>query len=367
MPIRIRLTRLNLAYRDGMVLHTATSGAVPALDEVRLVVERDGAVAALGASRVNIAYLSGIDADTLAGMCVRAVMRADWTRDWTGITAGLDAVWPDLAPPARMLVEMAAADGAARTRGEPLARFLGGDAAARVPTNQTLFHADDVTTMRRAEAYVARGFTDLKLRIGLGDIENDIRRLRLLRERFGDTVMLSVDANGCWDADAARGNLAKLSPFGLRYVEQPIAAKSWGDLVGLTAVAPVPLMLDESIDSAANIERLAACGRPFLAHLKLAKLGGLDRLMRAGRLLRDAGIGVMVGQMNEGSVSTLAAAHAAAALRAPYCELYGADDLVGDPAGALTYEDGHLTLPPGAGLGLRAHEATGTILWEQTL
>ena len=367
MPVRIRLTRLSLAYRDGMVLHTATSGAVPALHELRLVIERDGALAALGASRVNIAYLSGIDAETLTQACLRAAVRVDWAGDWDGMTGALDAAWPDLPAAARMLVEMAAADGAARAAGTPLATFLGGEAAARVPTNQTLFHADDAATLRRAEAYVARGFIDLKLRIGFGDIADDVRRLGMLRARFGDTVMLSVDVNGCWEPDAARGNLAQLTPFGLRYVEQPLAATAWDELIALAALSPVPLMLDESLDSPTTVERLAASGAPLLAHLKLAKLGGLDRLMRAGRLLREGGIGVMVGQMNEGTVSTLAAAHAAMALRAPYCELYGADGLAGDPAGALAYDDGHLILPSGAGLGLRTHEMAGTILWEQTL
>ena len=104
----------------------------------------------------------------------------------------------------------------------------------------------------------------------------------------------------------------------------------------------------------------------MLAHLKLAKLGGLDRVMWAGRRLQAAGIGVMMGQMNEAVVSTLAAAHAAVALRASCCELYRADGLAADPAGALTYADGRLALPPGPGLGLSVHASAGTVLWEHT-
>jgi len=126
-------------------------------------------------------------------------------------------------------------------------------------------------------------------------------------------------------------------------------------------------MLDESLDSPAAVERLIASGAPMLAHLKLAKLGGLDRLMAAGRRLAAAGIGVMVGQMNEGVPSTLAAAHAAVALRAPFAELYGADGLEDDPAGALTYAGGALVLPPGAGLGASAVTAAETVLWELNL
>jgi L-alanine-DL-glutamate epimerase-like enolase superfamily enzyme len=68
--------------------------------------------------------------------------------------------------------------------------------------------------------------------------------------------------------------------------------------------------------------------------------------------------------MNEGTPSTLAAAHAASALGTPWRELYGADGLLADPAGPLNYAKGQLALPEGPGLGLDRHEPTGSTLWE---
>ena len=70
--------------------------------------------------------------------------------------------------------------------------------------------------------------------------------------------------------------------------------------------------------------------------------------------------------MNEGGVSTRAAAHAAVALGVPFRELYGADGLAHDPAGCIHYAGGCLTLPPGAGLGLQHHQPAGSLLWEHT-
>jgi L-alanine-DL-glutamate epimerase-like enolase superfamily enzyme len=356
-----------LTYRDGLVLHTASAGAVPALDELRLTLWQDGAVVARGATRVNIAYLSGIEPKALVALCLAAVRAVDWHLPWPAIVPALDAALPALPAPARMLVEMAVADGAAREAGQPLAAWLGGEPAPRVATNQTLFQSDDATMLRRAEAYLRRGFTDLKLRVGLTDFATDLQRLRRLRDRFGDAILLSVDVNGAWAPEAAAAHIAALAPFGLRYVEQPVPAAAWDSLVALSRDAPMPIMLDESLDSPAAVERLIGAEAPMLAHLKLAKLGGLDRLMAAGRRLQAAGIGVMVGQMNEGIPNTLAVAHAAIALRAPYAELYGADGLADDPAGALTYADGALTLPPGAGLGAIPVTASNTAIWEQSL
>ena len=360
---RIRLLAVELAYRDGLVLHTATSGLVPGLRELRLVVEAEGRLAAIGATRTNIAYLTGVSQAPLEREILDAAPRLDWRLPWRDFIAAL----PLLSAPARMLFEMAAQDGEARDAGVSLAEALGGTAAAASHTNQTLFWCDDATLLRRAEAYVARGFTELKLRIAVADFDDDLRRLRLLRHRFGDAVALSVDANGRWSMTDASSRLLALAEFGLDYVEQPLPPADWADAARLSASSPIPLMFDESLDSMAAVERLAETRAVPLAHVKLAKLGGLDRLMRAGRMLQRAGIGVMVGQMNEGVVSTCAAAAAATALGVGLRELYGADGLVRDPAGDADYAAGALRLPEGPGLGLVSHAEENTVLmWEQS-
>ncbi len=365
MSRRIVLSRVRLCYADGLVLHTASSGAVPELDELRLCVEEDGELTALGATRVNIAYLTGLAPEPVVADCLDAAAGVDWTLPPGQFVPALDAAFPHLPAVARMLFEMAARTAAAHAAGRSLCEELGGRAQPDVATNQTLFRADDDALLRRAEGYVARGFLDLKLRVGFGSFEDDLRRLRLLRARFGDALALSIDANGSWSEADAAAYLDALAPLGLRYAEQPIPAGDWDAIARLCCRSPVPIMLDESLDGMAAVERLAASRAAPLAHLKLAKLGGLDRLMAAGRLLAEAGIAVMVGQMNEGVVSTLAAAHAAVALRAELCELYGADGLVGDPAGSLQYAGGRLSLPAGPGLGLACYGGGGTLLWER--
>lgn len=361
---RIRLLTVELAYRDGLALHTATSGLVPGLREIRLVVEAEDRLAALGATRTNIEYLIGVPQAVLEREILEAAPRLDWRLPWPDFIASL----PPLSAPARMLFEMAAQDGAARNAGMPLAEALGGAAVATSHTNQTLFWCDDATLLRRADAYVARGFRELKLRIAVAAFDDDLRRLRLLRDRFGDAVSLSVDANGRWSMADAPARLQALAEFGLDYVEQPLPAADWADAARLSAASPIPLMFDESLDGMAAVMRLAETRAVPLAHVKLAKLGGLDRLMEAGRLLQRAGIGVMVGQMNEGLVSTCAAAAAATALGVHMRELYGADGLVGDPAGDADYAAGMLRLPQGPGLGLVSHAEEGAVLiWEQRI
>lgn len=352
----IRIGVVALEYLGGLALHTATSGLVPGLREWRLVVERDGALEALGATRTNIGYLTGVEAPVLEAEILAVAPTLDWALGWRDFIAAL----PAMSAPARMLFEMAAQDGAARAAGVPLAVALGGAAAGFSGTNQTLFWCDDATLLRRAEAYVARGFTELKLRIAVADFADDLRRLRLLRDRFGDAVQLSADANGRWGEAEAPARLEALGRLGLEYLEQPLAASAWAASARVARDSPVPLMFDEGLSDMAAVERLAGTRAVPLAHLKLAKLGGLDRLVAAARKLRAAGIGVMIGQMNEGVVSTLATAQAAVALGVGLRELYGADGLRWDPAGVVAYRDGGLVLPPGP---IAAHPLAD-VVWE---
>jgi L-alanine-DL-glutamate epimerase-like enolase superfamily enzyme len=210
---------------------------------------------------------------------------------------------------------------------------------------------------------VARGFTSLKLRVGAAAFPDDLRRLARLRDRFGDAIEIVVDANGRWPLAEAPERLAMLAPYRLAYVEQPVTA-DLDVIAGLARESPVPVMLDESVDSPAAVDAVAAAGGVLWAHLKLVKLGGIGPTADAARKLAAAGVPFMIGQMNEGAIATAAAVHVAAAVAPRFRELYGADGLVDDPASGLSYGDGRVRIADGRGLGI-AFDPSGTRIIEE--
>lgn len=337
-------------------MQTAVSGRVDALREVYLSLDY-GDVVGRAEARTNIAYLTGIDEAALerrietglAGLALSASPEADRAR--------LDDILPDAPPALRLLVENALLDAAARRAGASVATVLAGAPAPLASrTNQTLFLAPDDVTLARAEAYAARGFLDLKLRMGAGAPADDLRRARALRDRLGARLALSVDANGRWDRETARRMADALFEIGADYVEQPLPADDLDGLAALARGCRLGIMLDESVGTLACVARALDIHGGFLVHLKLAKLGGLDRLMAAARLAESRGAGVMVGQMNEGALATAAALAAAAAIRPAHAELYGADGLVDDPFEGLRYGEGRVEAggPTGFGVEPRA-------------
>ncbi|WP_102960091.1 mandelate racemase/muconate lactonizing enzyme family protein [Mangrovicella endophytica] len=364
--MRLSLHRALLTYGGGLTLHTASSGKVAGLDALYLrLVDGDG-VEAVGEVRINIAYLNGLAAETVLAEAVALLPRLDLSGDPVALLAEPPALLQTASAPVRMLLDMALHDLAAKRAGLPLAEFLGLAAGAPVehPTNQTLFITDDTTFLAQASAYVERGFRDLKVRIGAGDFEADVTRIKLLRERFGASLKLAADANGAWDAETARGHLDRLASFDLAYVEQPVAPAPLADLARFAETSPVPIMLDESVTGEAEVAAIANGGHRLMAHLKLVKLGGLGPALRAARSLRAAGVPFMIGQMNEGGLATAAALHLCAALRPRFAELYGADGIENDPAEGLDYRNGTVAAPQAPGLGLTFRPERTASIWE---
>ena len=356
MRPRPRLFEKTLRY-EGITLHTATSGPVTGLEEVYLTIDYDGLVAA-SELRVNISYLTGVDADRQRRLIREAVAGFPFTAEAEQDRAKLEDF--NFDPPTRALLEAALVDAAARMRRCPARVWLGGSGGPPCNrTNQTLFRDRPEHVLARARTYIERGFRDLKLRIGFGEPEEDLQSLRDLRQAFGTDVNLAADVNGAWSASETEALLEPLAALEIDYLEQPIAPGNPQAYVGLARQASFPIMLDETLQFPAETAYLINSGTPFLWHLKLVKAGGLDRMIQTSRDLRAAGHDVMVGQMNEGGLATAAALSAAAAIQPPFAELYGADGLIDDPAQGLSYENGQVCTRDAIGIG--AHLLGGAI------
>ena len=228
-------------------------------------------------------------------------------------------------------------------------------------TNQTLFWSSYEDFLAQAQAYVDRGFRDLKVRVAAADFAEDLRRIAMLRTRFGTQIKIAADANGRWSATEALEKLDALAVYDLAYVEQPVPPGDWGAVDCLAARSPLPVMLDEGVATLDDIARICSYGGRILAHLKLVKLGGIAPTVAAARLLSGAGIPFMIGQMNEGAAATAAALNVACATSPAFAELYGADGLIDDPVSGVSYAAGTVHTSHASGLGV-AFDAAATQL-----
>ncbi|MBP3976611.1 enolase C-terminal domain-like protein [Microbacterium sp. BLY] len=274
------------------------------------------------------------------------------------------AVWGNAA--ARSAVACAVADLAAQDRDVPLAQTLAvqGTAPTRIRTDMTLSVATPAALAATAAEYAAAGFRCLKIKASR---EHDtVAGLRAIRAAVGADITLRVDANQAWDVESAIRIIraAEDAGLGLELVEQPVAAPDLDALAAVTAAVDTPIMADESVRTARDVQDVAARGAAGLVNIKLAKTGGLTEALAAVHAARSAGLGVVLGCMMESHVGVAAAAHLAAAIAPDVVhDLDAASWLRRSPVtGGLTADGEWLTLAPAAGLGITGIAADAEVL-----
>jgi L-alanine-DL-glutamate epimerase-like enolase superfamily enzyme len=364
MTTSVKLLAASLHYPPELVLHTASSGRIKELDELYLVIERDGRLAGFGEIRENVAYLTGLQPRAVRQGIAALVRALDWSQPHDEVAAQFLRVCTDTPAISRALVDTALVDWAARARGIAVSELFGAPFRPEHTTNQSLFVSDDAHLRTMAKHYAARGFRKLKLRVGARSLREDCARLALLRELFGDGIELAIDANGAWPLDDAIANLREMARFDLAYAEQPIAAGNWEAALRLADASPVPIMLDESLISPDDIDRVIETRGKLWAHLKIIKLGGVTPTISCARRLAAAEVPFMIGQMNEGAAATAAAFHCTITTNPAHAELYGADRLIDDPVQGVSYANGTVRVERAHGLGVQIGTHNLETLWE---
>jgi L-Ala-D/L-Glu epimerase / N-acetyl-D-glutamate racemase len=364
MTTSVKLLAASLHYPPELVLHTASSGRIKELDELYLVIERDGRLAGFGEIRENVAYLTGLQPRAVRQGIAALVRALDWSQPHDEVAAQFLRVCTDTPAISRALVDTALVDWAARARGIAVSELFGAPFRPEHTTNQSLFVSDDAHLRTMAKRYAARGFRKLKLRVGARSLREDCARLALLRELFGDGIELAIDANGAWPLDDAIANLREMARFDLAYAEQPIAAGNWEAALRLADASPVPIMLDESLISPDDIDCVIEARGKLWAHLKIIKLGGVTPTISCARRLAAAEVPFMIGQMNEGAAATAAAFHCTITTNPAHAELYGADGLIDDPVQGVSYANGTVRVERAPGLGVQIGTHNLETLWE---
>jgi o-succinylbenzoate synthase len=251
---------------------------------------------------------------------------------------------------AKAAVEMGVLDAELRAAGRPFAAELGA-VHDRVPCGVSVGIMDSIPEMLDAVgAYLDEGYVRIKLKIEPGW---DVEPVRAVRERFGDAVLLQVDANTAYTlADAS--HLARLDAFDLLLIEQPLDEEDVLGHADLARLIRTPVCLDESIVSAQSAEAAIRLGACRIVNVKPGRVGGYLEAVRIHDVCVAQGVPVWCGGMLETGLGR-AANVALAAL--PGFTLPGDTSASGryyatDITEPFVLEDGHLKVPTGPGLGV---------------
>lgn len=240
-------------------------------------------------------------------------------------------------------LDMALYDIISKRANQPLFKFFGYSPPSDKLTSYTIGIASIEEMLAKIEE--AQEFPILKVKMGR-DVEHDIKIIKEIKKRTNKIVR--VDANEGWSLHEARRITKLLADLEIELIEQPLPRDCLEDTAMLTKDSPLPIILDEDVQTYEDVEKVA--GKCDGINIKLMKCGGLREARRMIGAARDRGLKIMLGCMIESSVAITAGSHIAAAM--DYIDLDGNLLVSNDPFEGTKVEDGYLRVPDRPGLGV---------------
>ncbi len=197
----------------------------------------------------------------------------------------------------RSAFDMALYDLLGKAAGLPLYEVLGGGKRS-FWTDNTIGIADANHMAKKAVGYKNQGFKAIKVKLGTTR-EDDVERIKKIREAIGDELPIRIDANQGWDYTTAVLTLQALEPMRIEYCEQPIAYWDYENLRRIRQNTSIAIMADESLFDHHDAFKLASMGCCDYFNIKLAKSGGIHTAIKINAIAEGAGIRCMVGCMTE--------------------------------------------------------------------
>ncbi|MEO9229373.1 MAG: L-fuconate dehydratase [Devosia sp.] len=132
---------------------------------------------------------------------------------------------------------------------------------------------------RLATEAVADGFNHIKMKVGR-DLNDDIRRLEIVRRIMGPDRKLLIDANQVWEVDQAIEWVNALKRFSPYFIEEPTSPD---DVEGhrkiREAVAPVKVATGEMCQNRILFKQFIMRGAIDIVQIDACRIGGLNEVL----------------------------------------------------------------------------------------
>jgi o-succinylbenzoate synthase len=265
---------------------------------------------------------------------------------------------PGYVPPAAYCgLETALLDLHAKQGGIPLATYLNPAAARTIPVSANIGTLSGDAHQHADEA-VTKGYRILKLKVGLTNIDEELRRVHLLSETLPSDCQLRLDANLAWTEGSARRFIEGIKGLPIESLEEPLQEPNLTTLSELQQASGFSLAVDESFECL-ELDRILHEKPVRRLILKPMARGGLKACLDIARRADAAGLEIVVTSTVDSAAGVWAATQLAAALGERSTPL--AHGL--STASWLSYDlgpppeivNGTITLPatPGLGFSLR--------------
>ena len=283
-------------------------------------------------------------------------------------------IFVGLAGSALSAIDIALWDLTGKATGLPAHVLLGGKVRDRVAVYATgLYYTEGEFPnwlLDEARCYVKQGFTGMKTKVGGLTVEEDVRRVRALRETIGPDVRLMVDANEAYYATTAIRIGHKLTDLDLMWFEEPVNAQDIEAYLQVKDALPMAIAGGENLRTRFEFKDYLARRAYDIAQPDIMHCGGITEMARICSMANAYGI--QVNPHVWGSPIMIAATlHLTATLppcptardpqpyaQEPVMEFDRTPSAIGQQVCSEPFDqrDSHIQVPEGPGLGVEVDE-----------
>ncbi len=151
---------------------------------------------------------------------------------------------------------------------------------------------DDDKLRRLCRDLSSRGWTHFKIKVGR-DLQDDIRRCRIIREEIGWDRRLMMDANQVWDVSQAIAWMKQLAEFKPWFIEEPTSPDDvLGHAAIAKAIAPIQVATGEHCQNRVLFKQFLQAHAIGVLQIDSCRIGGVNEILSV--LLMAAKFGIPV-------------------------------------------------------------------------
>lgn len=256
-------------------------------------------------------------------------------------------------------VDIALFDLLGKYLGVPVHVLLGGQLRHQVAPLWLIGNSSVTKDLDEAQLKWTQGYRFFKLKLGVKSLDDDIALTLAMRAKFGAQLQMCADANMGMNLAQATQYVQAVKDAQLAYLEQPLHKNHVEEIRTLAKSSPIPIGLDESVTSTADILAAADNGVQGVS-LKTLKLGGLSGVVAAGHLCAAFKLQInLASKMAETGIGAAALLHLSAVLPnvnwgVSPTHLYLKNDVV---LHQEQVSNGYFQIPSLPGLGIEVNQA----------
>jgi mandelate racemase len=213
--------------------------------------------------------------------------------------------WQGLVGMAVSGLDMAFWDALGQAAGQPLVKLLGGSPRP-IRAYDSYGAVDPVADERDLRRSLDQGFRGIKIKGGDGDLDNDERMVKAVRDLIGPDIALMLDFNQSLDPPEASRRITRLAPYDLHWIEEPVAAENLRGHARVRETSPISIQSGENWWFPRGFAEAIAAGASDFIMLDLMKVGGVTGWLRVAGQAEAASLPISSHLFAEASAHMLA-------------------------------------------------------------